>query len=169
MNKPILFLDVDGPLNPFAAGSKKPEGYEKHMIIPPGWSKAIPVWLNPAHGPLLLEFSEKTGAELMWATTWEDGANKSIGPRIGLPELPVVHFGIYLRVDDWKWKSVARVADNRPFVWLDDDFSANPEMRPAFDTQRKGIPTLLHEISPQKGMLTTDLEVIESWMTRHIH
>lgn len=168
MDNPVLFLDVDGPLNPYEAKpTQRPDGYETHHIVPPGWSQAIRVWLNPTHGPMLLEFAEKNGAELVWATTWEDGANESIGPRIGLPELPVVHFGTMNR-NDWKWLAVAKYAQGSPFAWLDDDFDNFqwPLTQELFRKARENLPTLLHTISPRKGMLASDLKEVEQWMNQ---
>ena len=94
---PILFLDVDGPLNPFAAKpTRRPSGYVTHRLMPAGWTgttrgrrpKPLRVWLNPDHGPALTGLP----VELVWATTWEHEANRLIGPRIGLPSLPVVEW-----------------------------------------------------------------------------
>ena len=102
--RPLLFLDVDDPLNPFAAKpTRRPDGYEKHRMAPRRWmeaerewlrakgrpfkrAKPLRVWLNPAHGPALLDLP----VELVWATTWEQEANEWIGPVLGLPALPVV-------------------------------------------------------------------------------
>lgn len=172
MEKPILFLDVDGPLNPYAAKpTRRPEGYDTHRITPPGWAEAIRVWLNPEHGPMLLTFAEKTGAELVWATTWEDGANEHIGPRIGLPELPVVHFGTSLGRHDWKWLAVADYAAGRPLAWLDDDFAHFqwPATQTTFKEARGDLPTMLYTINPGIGMRKEDLDAIEQWMKRSTH
>ncbi|MFF7034033.1 MULTISPECIES: hypothetical protein [Streptomyces] len=87
MNRPLLFLDVDGPLNPYAAKpERRPDGYTT-LRVPRndahqddrGHSSRRPlrVWLNPKHGRSLLQL----GFELCWATTWMDDANRWIGPR----------------------------------------------------------------------------------------
>ncbi|SEB67496.1 hypothetical protein SAMN05216482_0488 [Streptomyces sp. PAN_FS17] len=101
MSRPLLFLDVDGPLNPYAAKpTRRPDGYttlrvprdngdfQDHQEL--SFRRGpLRVWLNPAHGQALL----KLGYELCWATTWMADANRWIGPVIGLPELPFVDFG----------------------------------------------------------------------------
>jgi hypothetical protein len=100
--KPILFLDVDGPLNPYAAKpSRRPEGYETHRMRPSGfdqpWQKPLRVWLNPAHGSYLIALPY----ELMWATTWGAEANEWIAPHISLPELPAVDWPeVHAKRDD---------------------------------------------------------------------
>jgi hypothetical protein len=54
MSRPLLFLDVDGPLNPYAAQpERRPEGYTTiRATVRPG--RPLRVWLNPSHGPALL-------------------------------------------------------------------------------------------------------------------
>ena len=69
--RPLLLVDVDGPLNPYAAKPhQRPEGYKTHRLLTPRWeaaerarlsayglpnkqSKPPRVWLNPEHGPAL--------------------------------------------------------------------------------------------------------------------
>ncbi|NUP36530.1 MAG: hypothetical protein HOY76_05775, partial [Streptomyces sp.] len=74
VSRPLLFLDVDGPLNPWGAQPYGiPEGYTQILVaLQPG--RALPVWLSPAHGPALLAL----GYDLCWATTWMDAANRWI-------------------------------------------------------------------------------------------
>lgn len=39
--KPLLLIDVDGPLNPYAAqAERRPEGYTTHRMRPTGWTPA---------------------------------------------------------------------------------------------------------------------------------
>ncbi|NRQ32348.1 hypothetical protein HII36_10930 [Nonomuraea sp. NN258] len=69
--RPLVFLDVDGPLLPFGED-------------PRGASPATPP--TPEVGRRLAALP---GA-LVWATTWEERANTDLAPRLGLPRLPVV-------------------------------------------------------------------------------
>src|SRR5665213_3690063 len=88
VSKPVILLDVDGPLNPFdAKPTKRPEGYLTHRYEwkAPKSGKPLRVWLNPLHGPLL----DALGAEIVWATAWEHEANTWIAPKIGLGEKDV--------------------------------------------------------------------------------
>lgn len=96
--KPLLLIDVDGPLNPYAAkAQRRPEGYRTHRMRPTGWTEAeqakpLRVWLNPDHGAELLALAEVY--ELVWATTWKDEANDWIGPHLGLPRLPFIDWPV---------------------------------------------------------------------------
>jgi hypothetical protein len=93
----MLLVDVDGPLNPYAAKPhRRPEGYQTHRLLTPRWEaaerrrmtewglpnkpvKPLRVWLNPDHGPAL----DALPFDLVWATTWEEGR---IDPRRGLAD-----------------------------------------------------------------------------------
>lgn len=155
--KPLLLLDVDGPLNPF--GATKPDGYTAHKL--PTAGQTFNVWLNHDHGALLLDFAEQHGAELVWCTTWEHDANVCIGPHIGLPELPVIEFGF--TAHQWKFNAVLDYAADRPLAWLDDDFLMFPQERAWFEEQRAGMATLLVLISPSVGLTAADLDVVGAW------
>ncbi|WP_285582070.1 HAD domain-containing protein [Herbidospora sp. NBRC 101105] len=113
-------LDVDGVLNPF----RRP-GPEWGPYTCTAAGQPYLLWLNPAHGPLLLALAHATGAELVWATTWQHDANTSIGPILGLPELPVIEVDKGRGAEGpgccWKIPAVAEFVDRRPFVWFDDD------------------------------------------------
>ncbi|KPC73400.1 hypothetical protein ADL27_52255, partial [Streptomyces sp. NRRL F-6602] len=71
--KPLLFLDVDGPLNPYGALSAPapPDGFHPHRMRPAGWSwpEPLTVLLDPDHGTRLRALQRRY--ELVWATTWE--------------------------------------------------------------------------------------------------
>ena len=49
--KPLLLIDIDGPLNPYAALSlpTTPEGYTRHRMRPTGWTTPTGVtsWRRP--------------------------------------------------------------------------------------------------------------------------
>ena len=165
MSRALALLDVDGPLNPYAAKpTRRPEGYTTHRIRPTGWveRKDLRVWLAPEHGPMLLAWAAEFDVELAWATTWEHDANLFIGPAIGLPELPVVEWGF--TAFHWKFDGVLKFADGRSVVWFDDDFDHFAEERAWFELQRRGVPTLLHHVDPRIGLTDLDLGVAGRWL-----
>ena len=83
MASPLLLLDVDGVLSP----TRRPTpDWRPHTVVADGVPHRL--WLNPRHGPRLLDLARRCGAELVWATPWEHDANVEIAPRIGLPTLP---------------------------------------------------------------------------------
>src|ERR1044072_5889410 len=110
VTRPLLLLDVDGPLNPWMAKpSRRPEGYSTHRMRPSGWEqpyqKPLRVWLNHGHGADLLALPYS----LVWATTWAHEANEWIGPHLGLPELPFIAWPEEQPARSPYWKGPAAV------------------------------------------------------------
>ncbi len=170
--KGLLLLDVDGPLNPYEAqAERRPPGYLTFRYAKGAWysgkqakrRKGMRVWLNPGHGPMLTGLADETGLALVWATTWEHGANRYIGPAIGLPELPVIEFADTRR--QWKWPDVLSYADGLPLAWLDDNHNLEPG-REEFEEARAGTPTLLCHVDPATGLQPAHLDEIRDWATR---
>ncbi|GGZ25917.1 hypothetical protein GCM10010387_19380 [Streptomyces inusitatus] len=165
----MLFLDVDGPLNPYAAQpERRPHGYttirvprsstatETHQGL--RGPRPLRVWLNPDHGRALLQLDY----ELCWATTWMDRANHWISPVLGLPELPFVDFGDALlreRPDGVHWKTgpLVEYADGRPFAWVDDEQS---DLDEEYATSHHRGPGLLHHVNPRIGLREDDFRAL---------
>jgi hypothetical protein len=174
MARGLLLLDVDGPLNPYAANRyRRPPGYTTYRRTATGWHtgrdarryKGLRVWLHPGHGARLLALAEETSLELVWATSWEHEANERIGPAIGLPQLPVIEFPgndpTHGWDETWKWRTVASYAAGRPLAWLDDEHHrAGAE---EFADQRAGTPTLLCHVDPRQGLGSTHLAQVRTW------
>ncbi|MEV7285168.1 hypothetical protein AB0O01_11505 [Streptomyces sp. NPDC093252] len=174
----MLLVDVDGPLNPYAAKPhRRPEGYGTHRILTPRWEAAqrrrlaergmpdrpvrpLRVWLDPSHGPALraLPF------DLVWATTWEDEANTYIGPVLGLPELPFIRWAeVRAEPGDgvfWKTPEVVAWARGRALAWVDDEVT---------DADRDWVrnhhtgPALLHRVDPRQGLTDDDFTTLARW------
>ena len=162
MPQPLLFIDVDGPLNPFRAGPSDLEGYTVHRLRPTGWeppARPLDVWLNPDHGEELLALPY----ELVWATTWEDEANTMIGPVLGLPELPVVKLpgpldarhGLF-----FKTPVLAEYAQERPFAWIDDGITERDRVWLARNHIADVLP---HRIDPAVGLWEKDFDLLADW------
>ncbi|GAA0601865.1 hypothetical protein GCM10010174_17330 [Kutzneria viridogrisea] len=164
----LLLLDVDGPLNPWAAKQgSHPPGYVEHRIRLSWWSRRRPLvlWLNPEHGAQLVALSERTGLRLAWASTWEHRANTMIGPFIGLPNLPVIEFAAHPDQSAWKYPAVQHYAAGRPLAWLDDDFDLYPAARDRFlaDRARDGLATELVQVDRHTGITAEHLSAVEAW------
>ncbi|MGW1540894.1 hypothetical protein ACWCPM_11750 [Streptomyces sp. NPDC002309] len=170
MGRPLLFLDVDGPLNPYAAKpERRPDGYTTVRVpvdtATPDeerglWARrrSLRIWLDPGHGRSLLQL----GYELCWATTWMDDANRWIAPVIGLPRLPFVDFGDNLlrdRPDGVHWKTAPLVehAAGRPFAWVDDEQS---DLDQAYVRTHHPGPGLLHHVDPRVGLRADDFRAL---------
>ncbi|MHA7135245.1 HAD domain-containing protein [Oerskovia turbata] len=159
-SRPILFLDVDGTLLPFGG----PE-----MPSVPGPPETWMAASNPhlAHvdrtlGPLL------TGLEcdLVWATAWMHDANDVIAPLLALPPLPVADLPAYdgdHGADDlqWKTKALVRIADGRPFVWVDDVIGQSD--RRWIEAAHPGA-ALLHRVDAAVGVTPADIALIATWL-----
>jgi hypothetical protein len=166
--RPLLLVDVDGPLNPWKANpNRRPAGYETHRLRPSGWTDlsgpALRVWLNPSHGAQLLALP----FDLVWCTTWADEANEWLSPRLGLPELPVITWPDGARRERtpaaplfWKTEHVVDWAAGRPFAWIDDDITDTDR---AHVTEHHDGPALLHWINPRLGLLRSDLDALTAW------
>jgi hypothetical protein len=150
--KPLVVIDVDGPLNPWAARTK-PANY-RPFDIKVGWWRKLRVWLDPEHGGQLRQLAEETGAELAWATTWGHRANVEIGPRLGLPQLKVIEFH---DEHGWKYPAVARYAYERPLVWFDDDFGLHRDRNREFVHKRRHLTTALVHVDPATGITAEHL------------
>jgi|SRR5687767_2412458 len=128
-NKPIVFIDIDGVLNPFAEPRfLKPFGFKRHRILDDESNNKYTMWLNPQHKDWLMSLTDI--ADLAWATTWNKQANSKIGWRIGLPEFPVAEVTIVTHDAAgqklknpvwWKAQGIIDLAQDRKFIWIDDD------------------------------------------------
>lgn len=153
--RPLLLIDVDGVLNPSMSNSEaKRRGFmTRHAHDSHGWRYRL--FLHNDHGRWLKAMTDQF--ELVWATTWEHTANVAIGPKIGLPELPVVEFD-FVQDQDSKVPGIVRFTQGRPFVWLDDD--ATDYDRELLEQNPKG---LLIDIDHRVGLTPEHLEAARSW------
>jgi hypothetical protein len=180
-SRPLLLVDVDGPLNPYAAKPhQRPQGYETHRLLTPRWEaaerarlaayglpnkrpKPLRVWLNPEHGPALAALP----FELVWATTWEGEANGYVSPILGLPHLPVIAWPSPRPQPEgkvfWKTPVITDWAAGRPFAWIDDEIT---EADRAWVTVVHSSPALLHRIDPAVGLLPEDFAILATWAAR---
>ncbi|MEF9905633.1 HAD domain-containing protein [Streptomyces sp. P9-A2] len=156
--RPVLFLDVDGPLLPFGGAPARGPFPER--------GNPLLDRLDPTLGPRLLAL----GCELVWATTWLDEANDTVSPRIGLPTLPVVRWpdeavttgmprGLH-----WKTSLLSEWAGHRPFVWLDDEIGPMDEL---WIAAAHPAPALPHRVDPARGLTGEDFAVVGEWLRLH--
>ncbi|MFD5918210.1 hypothetical protein ACFVYP_25900 [Kitasatospora sp. NPDC058201] len=169
---PLLLLDVDGPLNPYAAKPhQRPAGYGTHRVKPDSWVARFPqrpaeyvrplrLWINPDHGPELLSLPY----ELVWATTWMAEANTWIAPLLGLPELPYVAWPQLHQEDPdglhWKTRALVAWAAGRPFVWVDDELG--PQDAAWIADHHPGRALALH-VDPKLGLRGGDFATLREW------
>ncbi len=147
--KPLLLLDVDGVLNPYAAPACPP-GYAEHDFF----AGEEPVRLCAAHGSWLRELAGRF--ELIWATGWGAEANRLLAPLLEVPELPVITFP---SIPFEKLPGVIAYAGERPLVWIDDEHSAKDH---AWAAERRS-PTLLIAADPAEGLTRLAIDQALAW------
>ena len=161
-SRPLILVDVDDVLNmiEFSSASRR------HLEFHHGWRRGK-AWdgfreyqliVNPAHGRLLRDLADTTGAELAWATTLEDAANMYVSPLLGLPKLPTV---VPAPVGG-KAAHVVPWTAGRPWVWLDND---EGELMAASRLARQiGQPHRCVQVNPATGLTAKDAEQARAWL-----
>jgi hypothetical protein len=160
--RPLVLLDVDGVLNPARRHTLR---LRHHECVLDGQTYRI--LLNRRHGRQLAALARDTGSELAWATTWEQHANVEIGPRIGLPPLPViaVNGDPGTRAGEhFKTRHVAEYVTRRPFVWFDDSLGAADWQ---YLKDHPGVDEfLLVDVDPRTGLNDGHLARAREWLAK---
>jgi hypothetical protein len=143
--RPLLLLDVDGVLLVVRAtlGEDDEADYE--------------ATLHPEAGAWLAELARSF--DLAWATTWEDLANRTIGPALGLPTLPAVEFDMARHLPTPKLPSVIKWVGDRPCAWIDDDLQHDADTWAA----GRSVPTLLVHADMTVGLERRHVDELLAW------
>jgi hypothetical protein len=160
--RPLVLLDVDGVLNLGLFMSsrrrsrlKRSEGwYSNRVGGDPHDLYAHRIVLNRRWGPMLRSL-EAEGAELAWATAWQEGANRHISPLLRLGELPVAparHKRKAYTVVPW--------TQGRPWAWLE-DIGDELETASALSRRRPHLPVL---VDPEEGLTGEHVERVREWL-----
>jgi hypothetical protein len=151
--RPLLLLDVDGVLNPFAADGC-PAAYQEYPFFP---DEDPPIRLCHGHAAWLRELMARY--EIVWATGWGDEANRLIAPVLELPPLPVIRFPPVPFHPREKVPAIDAYVGARPAVWIDDAFTPEGHDWAAARTS----PTLLIDIDPAEGLTRVAVDEALRW------
>lgn len=204
--KPLLLLDVDGPLNPYQQITRRsfiPPKRRKddevfdwtvHQMHPRGWEDAdLRVLLSDSMAPHFERIQRVF--DVVWATAWEDDANKWIAPHVGLPTLPVIHWPAerakavrlgsrgyrgswktnfiaeWLDLNGWYYSETG-VLERLPWVWVDDEVrsSDRQHLRDHWrepDKASTTMPRLLFEVPPTRGITSGNFDELVTWGQAH--
>jgi hypothetical protein len=152
MPPPLLLLDVDGVLNPFAAPACPP-GFVEHTLFP----DEEPVRVCAGHGDWLRELASHF--TLVWATAWCEEANHRLAPLLGLKPLPVIPMPPLPFPLEGKLPTVSQFAGVHPLAWIDDALTPAAH---AWAVSR-AVPTLLVDANPAQGLTRLDVDKCLAW------
>lgn len=144
--RPLLLLDVDGVLLVVrTALGDDDEALEYEPTI------------HPEAGAWLRELAD--AFDLVWATTWEDLANRMIAPALGLAPLPAIQFDMARHLPTPKLPSVIAWVGDRPCAWIDDDLQHDADTWAA----GRAVPTLLVHADMSIGIERRHVDELLAW------
>ena len=151
MVRPLLFVDIDGVLNPYEGSC--PDGFVEHDLF-----GDEPVRVCTAHSAWLFELAERY--DLVWGSSWNEADRAVLGGVLALPAfvgavaLPSGEFDPALKVP-----AVERFAAGRALAWIDDLFCPA-----AWDwSGRRAEPTLLLPTDPAVGLVRAQVDELLAW------
>ncbi len=156
--RPILAVDIDGVICPY--------GWDESLPSPPGRVivvDGLPHCLSHAAGLTLR--SLVPFFELIWASGWEDRANRHLPPLLEMPPFPYLSFAGTARFGtaDWKLPVLEAFGSGRPLAWIDDSLDhkcyAWAEHRPE--------PTLLVQPISGIGITVEHRDELIHWALDH--
>jgi hypothetical protein len=152
MRRPLLFLDVDGVLNPYGA-IRDPARFTAHHLFP----GEEPVLIDPAHGALIDQL--RGMFDVVWATSWKEQANTLLAPLLGIPVMPVAQMPEPPFQPAAKVPVLAAYARGRAAAWIDD---LHPVQARTWAASRPA-PTLLLTADPATGLTKTIVDQALGW------
>ena len=155
LQKPILFLDVDGVISLF--------GFAPSAEELPGrfhWVDGVAHCIPDSVGERLRRLKDRF--EMVWATGWEEKANEYLPFILELDaELPVLTFDgqAVFGSAHWKVDAIDRYAADRPAAWIDDNLDESCH----FWAASREAPTLLVETKSATGMTDEHVQQLLAW------
>ena len=152
IEKPLLLLDIDGVLNPWAA-EVCPEGFQEHALF---LGDDDPIRVAAVHGSWIREL--ESSFYVVWASAW--GADsRLLGELLGLPDYPLVEFPPTPFPPRDKVSAIADYVGDRPCAWVDDEHTDEGRLW----AESRSAATLLLSIDPAIGLVYGDVERLADW------
>jgi hypothetical protein len=157
MERPILFVDVDGVISLFGFPPHSPPAGRFHLV------DGIPHFLSASAGEHLRRLSDRF--ETVWCTGWEEKAGEHLPHALGLldsyPHLTFERNPGRAHAH-WKLDAIEAYAGARPLAWIDD---AHDGECGAWARRRTaaGAQTLLVTTDPAVGMTGSDVSALTAW------
>jgi hypothetical protein len=151
--KPLLFLDVDGVISLQLVPGSVPPGHWHDFGM-------VHAYVAEHAGEHIRALQSRY--EIVWATGWEQGANRYFRPLLGLDaDLHVLEFGLDAASgpSDWKIKEIDRAGGARPVAWVDDGIVRRHERW----AHSRHAPTLLVKTDPYSGISGDQVEQLIDW------
>jgi hypothetical protein len=157
-DRPLLLVDFDGVLNPFAAESCPPGFVEYGLALFPGEE---PVRLNVEHARWLRDL--RRDYDLAWASACTEDLNRYCRELIDLEPMPRVPMPPTPFDPDAKVAAVNAYVGDRAVAWLDDAFG-----EPARNWARvRRAPTLLIDVDASIGLTAEVVSLLQNWPRQH--
>src|SRR3954454_19683518 len=154
VDRPVLFLDVDGVISLFGFHPSGP---------PPGTFHSIDGIIHCIGSDAAARLARLAATyELVWATGWEEKANEYLVHILDLPaDLPVLTFEgrAVFGSSHWKLDAIDEYARGRPAAWLDDNLDERAEAW----SEGRAEPTLLVRTEAATGLTEEHVELLLEW------
>src|SRR3954466_15725076 len=149
VDRPVLFLDVDGVISLFGFHPSGP---------PPGTFHSIDGVIHCIGSDAASRLARLAQSyELVWATGWEEKANEYLVHILELPaDLPVLTFDgrAVFGSSHWKVEAIDEYARGRPAAWIDDNLDERAESW----ARKREEPTLLVHTDSATGITEEHVE-----------
>lgn len=150
---PLLLVDIDGVLNPYAA-TTCPDGYTEYAVFP---EDDQPMRIAKVHGEWLRELGESF--DVVWASGWGFDAHTRLSPILDIPELPWVPFPPIPFEPAAKVSAVGAYVGEHAAAWVDDRL-----VPAAWEwAESRGVPTLLVPVDPAIGLIRRHVDELITW------
>jgi hypothetical protein len=157
VDRPVLFLDVDGVISLFGFHPSGP---------PPGTFHSIDGIIHCIGADVAARLRRLADVyELVWATGWEEKANEYLVHILELPgDLPVLTFDgrAVFGSSHWKLEAIEDYARGRAAAWIDDNLDERAEKWAA----NREEPTLLVRTESALGITDEHVERLLRFASR---